>query len=950
MGQWSTHSAGDMLGQGEALLEKIRGHLRQAQSVAALDCLDKLIRYARAFHVQDYSQQEVRRCLNLIRCIQGLSMYLGMRGEEALDLLPTAREAARLLGDRRTPLVLDLLEASHRHITASHNAEPPRALLERTRMAMQVLGDTDIQAATMHTVGMLHFLQADFPEAVRCLRQGASSNFLSQFDYFEESRWRYIASAACGLGQDDLGFGVLLGAMREAKLDGRPLAARWFQMHLAGALLCMGKPHEALEHLDDVLQCCNPTAETRLWNWAMRCLAYYHFQLGRITTAHRILHHCMDESLRRGLRRAYYDVSWLFDMLWAFNREGLPPIPGYALHQEMQAASQGANRLLQAAALRLRAVQEKTQGVPTHVVTALSTRAVEQAESVGNPLEKARAQRILARSLYAEGRQDQARLLYKEACDILTRYTQHDAPQSPGQQAPAPYIPPPRECLALLQKRLENPPTWDNLDEHWADLLLIVRDCLEVERTALFRRQGDERQILHCAAACHISAQEIHNEAFADHRSHLLAHAGTAPTLRQGQDGATLCVTLPQILQQEEWLLFLHCHYLPERLELQQNEVFIEAAHLLGTAMRAALTLEEQLRQARQQAEKRARIIATRIQEGQEPHHGLTMQGLMRKVEQVACTDAAVLILGETGVGKEMLARQIHDLSRRSGPFVAVHTASIPEHLLESELMGHEKGAFLEAQRQQVGLFELAHEGTLFIDELGDIPLSIQGKFLRVLQEKACLRLGGTREVPAHFRLISATSRDLALMAHDNAFRADLYQRVATTPLQIPALRDRPEDILPLARLFLERVARRCQRELPYLLPEDESQLLTYPWPGNIRELKSVMERSLILSHEAHLNLTLGNGIAEKAVTQAAPGQGSPAPAQIVQTDPAEFLQDWPNLEELQVRYMREVLQRTRGKIDGPEGAAKILGMKRSTLYAKIRQYKLDSASLAYGK
>ena len=222
---------------------------------------------------------------------------------------------------------------------------------------------------------------------------------------------------------------------------------------------------------------------------------------------------------------------------------------------------------------------------------------------------------------------------------------------------------------------------------------------------------------------------------------------------------------------------------------------------------------------------------------------------VLKQVETVAPTDSTVLIYGETGTGKELIARALHNLSSRSsGAFVKLNCAAIPTGLLESELFGHEKGAFTGAIAQRVGRFELANHGTVFLDEIGEIPLELQPKLLRVLQEREFERLGSSRTLRTDARLIAATNRDLAAMVDENKFRSDLYYRLNVFPIRVPALRERPVDIPLLVRHFVQQFSRRLGRQIDTIPSETMEALVRYHWPGNIRELQNVLERAVILS------------------------------------------------------------------------------------------------------
>ena len=237
-----------------------------------------------------------------------------------------------------------------------------------------------------------------------------------------------------------------------------------------------------------------------------------------------------------------------------------------------------------------------------------------------------------------------------------------------------------------------------------------------------------------------------------------------------------------------------------------------------------------------------------------------TLRDVLKNVETVAPTDSTVLICGETGTGKELIARAVHDLSpRKARTFVKLNCAAIPTGLLESELFGHEKGAFTGAIAQKIGRFELANGGTLFLDEVGEIPLELQPKLLRVLQEQEFERLGGTRTIRVNVRLVAATNRDLGSMVAENRFRSDLYYRLNVFPLDLPPLRQRPDDIPRLVRHFTQRFARRMGRAIETIPSEVMDALVRYPWPGNVRELQNVIERAVILSKGSTLQVSLAD-------------------------------------------------------------------------------------------
>src|SRR5215831_10167422 len=303
--------------------------------------------------------------------------------------------------------------------------------------------------------------------------------------------------------------------------------------------------------------------------------------------------------------------------------------------------------------------------------------------------------------------------------------------------------------------------------------------------------------------------------------------------------------------------------------------------------------------------------------------HSAALRRVLQQVELVAPTDATVLIDGETGTGKELLARALHTRSaRHAGPFITLNCAAIPAGLLESELFGHEKGAFTGAMTQRLGRFELANGGTLFLDEIGDLPLELQPKLLRVLQDHAFERLGSSRTLRTNVRLVAATHRDLLAMVQQGTFREDLYYRVHIFPLTVPPLRERRDDIPLLVRHFAQQDAHQLHKPLAPIPTEAMDKLVHYDWPGNVRELQNVIERAVILS---------ANGTLWPQVPARSPGARSAAPV----SPQSETLDDAMRT------HILDALHATNWVLAGPHGAAARLGLKRTTLICRMAKLEI---------
>jgi transcriptional regulator with GAF, ATPase, and Fis domain len=296
----------------------------------------------------------------------------------------------------------------------------------------------------------------------------------------------------------------------------------------------------------------------------------------------------------------------------------------------------------------------------------------------------------------------------------------------------------------------------------------------------------------------------------------------------------------------------------------------------------------------------------------------LSLKRVLHSVQMVAPTDSAVLIQGETGTGKELVARATHEQShRRLGPFVKVNCAAMPAGLLESELFGHERGAFTGAITQTTGRFQLAHQGTLFLDEIGDLPLELQPKLLRVLQEREFERLGSTRTIRVDVRIVAATNQNLAHLVQERQFRADLFYRLNVFPITLPPLRERREDIPMLARHFVKKLGPRTNDAIDHIPAEVLEALQLHDWPGNIRELQNCIERAMIMSSGPELRLP--------------PGELK----RLVKRDSAAAIE---TLADAERGHILQVLQQVGGVVGGRDGAAARLGLARTTLIYKMRK------------
>ena len=426
--------------------------------------------------------------------------------------------------------------------------------------------------------------------------------------------------------------------------------------------------------------------------------------------------------------------------------------------------------------------------------------------------------------------------------------------------------------------------------------------------------------------------------------------------VRAFEAGANDYITKP--FQYEEVLARVQTHLSRRELEVQLEEANreLEGRVAARTAELTAALAEVERLKSRLQQENRylKQEISEQVNNGEIIGQSAALQSALRKVALVAKTDSTVLIHGETGTGKELIARALHEQSGRSErPMVKLNCSAISAGLVESELFGHVKGAFTGANERRVGRFELADGGTLFLDEVSELPLETQAKLLRVLQEREFEPVGSSKTIKVDVRVIAATNRDLAADAENKRFRADLYYRLNVFPIDLPALRERPEDIETLAHHFMQRMARKLGKPLSRIAPDTLAKLRTYSWPGNIRDLQNTIERASVLSLDDTLVVDWDLGPARRPVP-IAPAAAQPVahtngadvpPVAAIQgcASPASEVQ---TLEQIERAHFISVLRKTHGVIDGPRGAARLLNLKPST--ARFRMKKLGIAKHDY--
>ncbi len=860
-----------------------------------------------------------------------LCFVVGRGLTKAPPLLARARDAADRLGDRRSRALIDL----HLGRLFYFSDRRPEALeaLTAGKAGVDELGDEDIHHAAAEFLGLLFVMQGRFHEARENLERVVHRTGAREDRSLNPTASIFLAYCLVYLGQFRGGIGILDTAWRRAKLESDRSWAATFRASLGTTLLTVNKRREGLFHLRGAQREALEFENDLACYLSKAGLAYHSFLEGRLREARDTLAQAMEVAAHRGMLRQYAS-PWMMEMVFEFHHLGFDPIPQFDFQSQVDRAMSEPNIHLRGVALRLLAREAAGRGDGDDRIGSYLAQSEDCLKRSGDPIQLGKTQLEMARLNLGKGDRQAAREMVQEAWEGLSGYGEEFFPddlrhllegQTPGVAGPQSSEAVLERFFEMMEELIPSP----DLDEILSKAVAATNRFFGAERGGLFWFEGSGKRRAKpvLRVSCNLTEKEIASKSFRSQlelvrrtfreKSPLVARPQSFDT-RLGGQGVLAILCLPIEVDGEVFAVLYHDNsYLDDCFD------FIEGP-LLGRLARNLSTLITRIwRYGRLTEEKTRRSLDHKAHaEVMDPYRIVyrspSMVQLLDQLDQIAGTDSFVLLTGETGVGKEILAQRIHRRSpRHDQPYVVVDATTIPENLLESELFGHEKGAFTGADRQKRGRIELADGGTLFLDEVGELPLSIQGKLLRVLEQKRFLRLGGTRDLRSNFRLVAASNRNLAAEVTVGRFREDLFYRLNVVPLNIPPLRERGEDVVLLARYFLDEYAKRFGRPGMRLSRTDEARLSQHTWPGNVRELKNVMERTVLLSRGEECELRLPP-VAESGATDS-------------------FL-DHPSMDEMQRRYIRYILETTGNRIGGPGGAAEILGMNPGTLYSRMKK------------
>ena len=782
--------------------------------------------------------------------------------------------------------------------------------------------------------GLLYAISGDYPDSLRShVHQGEPGDWLDRIALFHAMS---ISQSAMYLGRYTLAVGTVESARHSAELAGEKTFSLLWLTHLCFLLLRKGDWDDALNHLDFLFSCTHPVENPKIFSSTVRGLALYHYLNGRPGAAYRILRRETENAIAAGSPHSPFVDPYILDMLYDFAKAGYPDIPRYAFRDTLESFLRSPNRQRRGAALRVKALclrdgkagrWDAEEADPVSLLRQ-SIGCLAPSQDVR---ELALARHELANTLESLGRHDEARTLRMLVSESIGRASHAGmspleisilATRDRDSDVFSPGVPTvdtrflKEELMDRCHDAFNDVPIRQTLEDNLQRIVNVAQLELKAERAALFRPSAGGHPV-ECAASVNLTRTELQSPSMRDR----IAWVADCLSKRKGdRERRAVCLSL-NVGERQPWLLYLDTRFGPGFLTQLKKSELGELARLFAAEVRTALRLDDMRQQEIHWQNAKFNAVTLQKNTGEAPIIGEGLKQLAAQVRQVGMTDAAVLFYGETGTGKDVFARQLHLFSQRKGPFVAVHPASTPEQLFESEFFGHERGAFTGATSQKIGYVEMADGGTLFIDEVGEMPLSMQVKLLRVLQNQRFMRVGGTAEIVSRFRLVAATNRNLRDEVAKGRFREDLFYRLSVVPLWVPPLRERREDIIGLAEAFVETYCQRYGRPPLQLTGAERACLLNYPWPGNVRELKNIIERAVILNAP----------LLELVSPSRSAASGSAAGAFTIP--------DFPTIPELEERYLRYVLEQTGGKVCGPDGAEALLRLKRSTIYLKLKKY-----------
>lgn len=900
--------------------------------------------------------REMERYMELCLSLQPVAAFYAVEPEQMQRVILRARVAARRIGDGQAFRLLNTVFETQslldpRGYPYCYLSDPE----EKGTGLVGLVEDRVYNANTALFFGTYHLLMGHPRLALDhfVLRSSAVSEEAYQ-ELVEAIYAPFEAVASAMTGEFHRARALLLQELQTPRRFRHSAVRCMLQIRLAEVLLDMGETESALEYIDAAMDGVSLGGHIPGWIAAHVSLARCHLLSGRVRQAWNTLEKALPAARTMGYEYVTCTPAFL-NMLYMFRRKGFPDIPYYGFDNFLRRCLKGSNLTMRYVALRIRAHQMLNGGRPIEHTYPLLRKCRNFFAIYGLAHEEAKTNAMLADACLKSGDRKFALRYAIEAWPFYARYPALSASWPETLRDLIPHAPVERQriagqaesCLRQLTRALLE---LDPLDQQFLSALTAALcRVFGASRGIIWRVSiNGGLRLLHLHG---VARDQVEGNVFSTRRRLIEESCGVIPfhtmvrteenAAESGLEAMALVLPVPQGLDSCHTFYFEGLHWLWSEENLTES-VLVQLGEMLAVLLRRWSRRLEQGSTGRNELPKEDGLL----------HQSEVMRDFLQKVDSAATADVSVLIHGESGVGKELIARRIHRMSRRPGPFVAVNLSSLPEELFESEMQGHERGAFTGANQQKIGLLELAHRGTLFIDEVPDISPRVQVKLLRLLQERSFMRLGSTRVIHSDFRLVVATNKDLKEEVRQGRFRSDLFYRICVISLHVPPLRERREDIPLIAAHYLEEFAGRHHRDIPVLGKKHWEKLCTHTWPGNVRELRNVMEQAVILSSvdSPYLAMELSDESPEESAGPAPRLEIALSPFQPVAFPSfMEFMEGalaaFPSLDKLEEFYIREVLRVTKGRVSGRWGAATLLGMSRGSLYEKMRRLGIEHAA-----
>ncbi|PIP38598.1 MAG: hypothetical protein COX19_11755 [Desulfobacterales bacterium CG23_combo_of_CG06-09_8_20_14_all_51_8] len=888
-----------------------------------------------------YFQKAAKRLMNItddkecgawflsdVQKLSNLSFILGKKLTSLPEYLHKAHKVAASIGDKRSHALINM------HLGRLYYFSDRRSdaliALSVGLSEIEELGDEDILDQSAGFLGLYYYMQGLFKDALAQLERADRVSESQRKDQLLNPMVPVLMGYSFAyLGEFHRAIGNLDSNWRLARERSNATMAMSLRVILGTVLLLINRGKEAAVHLDAAIKEAEEKNNALALHLAKGALALQLIKSGQIVKAHELLKQSFAEAAATGFIRQF-SSPWILEMLFEFEKLGLAPIPDMSFRQAMDRAIKENNIHLHGVSLRLIAQKKSAENVSDDDVKTDLIESREYLERSGDIIQLSKTLIEMARLELARGNQKESRLHAQTAWKVLGGYAADFFPDDLTYLLESEdYVNRSKDSVERFIELTESMFPVYSEDEILTRAVVATNRFFDAERGGLFWFPGGKMtKKPELRASCNLSLMDIESPGFKNFQKFILqAFAENQPIIRRNikpvpnSPGRTVkaVLCLPVTVRGKVRGVIYHDNsYLEDCFDSLDPEIIGKVGNHISRQVERIYDYVRLKEERNDLISEKSLQTAATDEEKPFIYQCSRMKSIISQVDKAAASDSTVLILGDTGVGKELIARRIHSMSLRSKkPFIIVDANTIPEGLIESELFGHEKGAFTGADRQKKGRLELADQGTLFIDEIGELPKSIQVKLLRAIQERSFFRVGGTRTLHSDFRLIAATNRDLMAEVKAGRFREDLYYRLNVVPFRIPSLAERAEDIPLLAVHFLAKYSRKYHRESLMLDPETEASLKKYHWPGNIRELENVIERAVLLSSGNYLEIDLA--VAGKAQSN-------------------DAFSDHPTIDELQKRYIHYILDKTGGKISGPGGASEILGLKRTTLMMRMQK------------